>query len=419
MPAQRGVLAVLLAGVLVTGVVAALVRSGACGGSRNQCSADGIVRWSQPLGGSWIAQNGVEGTVYGHGQAAAAAGNGVAVIGFGLTVSAYDVTTGFPRWTERLTGLPPGSAIASVLPWRRVLTVGVSSPGSGSAGVIVLSSVTGKHIRTYRAGDGGGAVQAGLRRTVIVGPTSVTSYVNATGRAVWRDPAGPAGQAWRVLRRKLYVTVSAGGVVGTAPVTAVRQIDLQTGMKRLIRPHGRSFSGMLTGVIGGELVFSSSSGLSMYSVANGHLTGYRPRAVTEWADPVQNVLYANIAGVLTGIDPATARNKPDEGAAIPAGAFGVRAGVALGLNPGDQGAAWGYSLAKRRVIWTAKALPYPHYFFAESSGLGGSADRGSGMVLLVTCGATGQPVRGTVVGGGGRTCLRPRLAAIGPWGARS
>ena len=112
---QRGVLAVLLAGVLVTGVVAALVRSGACGGSRNQCSADGIVRWSQPLGGWWIAQNGVEGTVYGHGQAAAAAGNGVAVIGFGLTVSAYDVTTGFPRWTERLTGLPPGSAIASVL----------------------------------------------------------------------------------------------------------------------------------------------------------------------------------------------------------------------------------------------------------------------------------------------------------------
>jgi len=194
---------------------------------------------------------------------------------------------------------------------------------------------------------------------------------------------------------------------------------LQTGTERLIRPHGRSFTGMLTGVIGGELVFSSSSGLSMYSVANGHLTGYRPRAVTEWADSVQNVLYANIAGVLTGIDPATARNKSDEGAAIPAGAFGVRAGVALGLNPGDQGAAWGYSLAKRRVIWTAKALPYPHYFFAESSGLGGSADRGSGMVLLVTCGATGQPVRGTVVGDGGRTCLRPRLAAIGPWGARS
>jgi len=176
---------------------------------------------------------------------------------------------------------------------------------------------------------------------------------------------------------------------------------------------------MLTGVIGGELVFSSSSGLSMYSVANGHLTGYRRRAVTEWTDPVQNVLYANIAGVLTGIDPATGRNKPDEGAAIPAGAYGVRAGVALGLDPGDQGAAWGYSLAKRRVIWTAKPPPYPHYFLAESSGLGGSADRASGMVLLVTCGATGQTVRGTVVGDGGRTCLRPRLAAIGPWGARS
>ena len=416
---QRGTLAALVAGVLVAGVVAALVGSGACGGSRNQCSADGIARWSRPLPGSWIAQNGVEGTIYSHGQAAAAAGNGLAVIGFGLTVSAYDLTTGLPRWTKTLTGLPSGSVIASVLPWRGVLTVGVSSPGSGPAAVTVLRSATGKQIRTYRAEDAGGAVQAGRRRTVIVGPASVTSYVNATGRVAWTDPTGPAVQAWRVAGRKLYVTVSAGGVVGTAPVRAVRQIDLRTGVERLIKPHGRSFSGMLTRVIGSDLVFSSSTGLSMYSVANGHLTGYRARAVSEWADPVQNVLYANIAGVLTGIDPATGRNEPDKGATIPAGAYGVRAGVALGLNPGDQGAAWGYSLAQRRVIWMTKGLPYPHYFFAEPSGLGGSADRSSGMVLLVTCGATGHPVRSTVVGGGGRTCLRPRLAAIGPWGVGS
>src|SRR5262249_25347156 len=157
----------------------------------------------------------------------------------------------------------------------------------------------------------------------------------------------------------------------------------------------------------------------MYSVASGYLTGQRPRAVAEWADPARNVLYADIDGVLTGIDPATGRNKPDGGAAIPGGVYGVHAGVALGLNPCDQGAGWGSSVAKRRVIWTAKALPYPHYFFAESSGLGGGADRTSGIVLLVTCGATGQPVRSAVVGGGGRVCLRPRLSAIAPWGRRS
>ena len=419
MPAQRAALAALLAGVLVAGVVAALAGSGGCGGIRNPCSTRGIVRWSQPLAGSWIAQDGVEGTVYGHGQAAAAAGDGVAVIGFGLTVSAYDVATGFPRWTTTLTGMPSGSAITSVLAWRGVLTVGVSSPGSGSAEVIVLRSVTGKRIRTYRAGDAGGAVLVGLRRAVILGPTSVTSYRNATGQVVWRDWTGPAGQAWRVAGRKLYVTVSARGAVGTAPVTAVRQINLRTGAERVIRPHGRSFSGTLTRVIGGALVFSSSSGLSMYGAATGRLTGQRPGAVAEWADPVQNVLYADVAGVLTGIDPATGRNKPDESVTIPASVYGVQAGVALGLDPGDQGAAWGYSLAKRRVVWTAEALPYPHFFLAESSGLGGSADRVSGMVLLVTCGAVGQPVLGTVVGAGGRTCLRPRLTAIGPWDARS
>ena len=151
----------------------------------------------------------------------------------------------------------------SVLAWRGVVTVGVSSPGRGSGEEIVLSSVTGKQIRTYRAGNADGAV---------------------------------------------------------------------------------------TAVIGRALVLSSSSGLSMYSVASGYLTGQRLRAVAEWADPVRNVLYADIAGVLTGIDPATERNKPDEGAAIPGGVYGVHAGVALGLNPGDQGAAWGYSVAKRRVI---------------------------------------------------------------------
>ena len=103
---------------------------------------------------------------------------------------------------------------------------------------------------------------------------------------------------------------------------------------------------------------------------------------------------------------------------MPDGVYGVRAGVALGLDAGAGGAVWGYSMAKRHVLWTAKALPWPHYF-AEDGGVGGSVDAASGTVLLVTCQATGQAVRGTVIGGSGKTCLKPRLVAIGPWGART
>ena len=119
---------------------------------------------------------------------------------------------------------------------------GTAAGASGAAFArreIVLNAVTGKQLRTYDAAASGGAVSAGLRHTVIVGDTAVTSYLNATGRAVWRDPTGAAGQAWRVDGRKLYVTVSAGGQVGTDPVTAVRQIDLRTGAERLIRPPRR------------------------------------------------------------------------------------------------------------------------------------------------------------------------------------
>jgi hypothetical protein len=257
-----------------------------------------------------------------------------------------------------------------------------------------------------------------LKHTVIVGPTAVTSYLNSTGRATWRDATGAEGQAWRVAAGKLYVTVSAGGQVGTDPVTAVREINLTSGSERLIRPRGVSFNGALNAVVGGSLVFSGSTGLSMYSVANGRLTGVIPGAVVEGTDPVQGVLYADVAGALTGLDPVTGRVLPAHPGTVPTGVYSVRSGVAFGLDMGSGGDAWGYSITKRHTIWTAKSLPWPHYF-AETSGLDGSVDPASGTVLLVTCQATGQPVHGTVVGGGGKTCLKPRLVAIGPWGART
>jgi hypothetical protein len=440
-PVQRGALALLLAAVLIAAVVATRLGSGSCRGGRSACAARNYVRWSRSLSGSWIAQDGVEGTIFSQGQASAAAGHGVAVIGFGLTVVAYDVSTGFPRWTQDLIGLPAGSATMSVRAWDGVVTVGVSTPsgavptditGSSAVGTaagsssraaatrreIVLNSVTGKHISTYQAAVSGGAVLADLKRTVIVGPAAVTSYLNQTGQAVWRDATGAPGQAWRVAGRKLYVTVSAGGQVGTDPVTAVRQIDLRTGAERLIRPAGRSFDGALIGVVGGSLIFSGSAGLSMYGAANGRLTAHVPGAVAVGSDPVQGVLYANVAGELTGLDPVTGRRLPAKPGTVPDGVYGVRAGVALGLDAGAGGAAWGYNVAGRHVVWTAKTLPWPHYF-AETSGVGGSVDPASGTVLLVTCQQTGLPVRGPVTGGGGKACLKPRLVAVGPWGARS
>ncbi len=440
-PLQRGALALLLAAVLTAVIVVTQIASGSCRGGRSACAARNFVRWSRSLSGSWIAQDGVEGTIFSQGQASAAAGHGIAVIGFGLTVSAYDVMSGSSRWTQVLTGVPAGSAIVSVRAWQGVVTVGVSTPseaaptditGSSAAGTalgassraastrreIVLDAASGKQLRTYPAAVSGGAVRAGPERTVVVGPASVTSYVNDSGRAIWRDPTGTAGQAWRVAGRKLYVTVSAGGQVGTDPVTAVRQIDLRTGAERLIRPPARSFDGVLSAVVGGSLVFSGSLGLSMYSVANGRLTAQVPDAIAEGSDPVLGVLYADVGGSLAGLDPITGRILPAKSGTVPAGVYGVRAGVALGLDAGAGGAAWGYSMSKMHVVWTAKPLPWPHYF-AETSGLGASVDTASGTVLLVTCQVTGQTVRGTVVSGGGKTCLKPRLVAIGPWGARS
>ncbi|MGN6678229.1 MAG: hypothetical protein ACTHKL_10605, partial [Streptosporangiaceae bacterium] len=150
---------------------------------------------------------------------------------------------------------------------------------------------------------------------------------------------------------------------------------------------------------------------------NGHLTAQVPHAVVQGSDPVQGVLYADVAGTLTGIDPVTGRVLPAQPGTVPGGVYGVRAGVAFGLDAGSGGDAWGYSVAGRHTIWTAKSLPWPHYF-AETSGLDGSVDPASGTVLIVTCQATGQPVHGTVVGGAAKTCLKPRLVAVGPWGSR-
>jgi hypothetical protein len=420
MPVPRGVLAVLLVGIAVTGGIAAHLGSGLCRGSG--CRSVRVTRWSRPLTGSWVAQSGYGGTVFASSDAYAAAGDGVAVIGYGLTLSAYEVTTGFPRWTQTLTGFPAGSVIVAVHDWRGVITVGVGL-GSAKLGApsgrteLVLDAATGKRIRSYRAGLTGGAVFASRRQTVIVGRTAVTGYSNVTGRALWRDPTGAPGQSWRESGRKLFVTISAQGAGSTAPVTAVRQIDLPSGTQRLITPPGGSFDGTLAAVASGSLVFSGGDGLSLYSTATGQLTGVRRNAEADSTDPVHGVLYADVGGVLTALNPITGRNEPGK-AALPAGAYAVRDGLAIGVGQGSGASVWVYSVARRRVLWTARTLAWPHYF-ADSSGLPGSVDPASQMVLITTCAGTGTTFTGTLVAGGGRVCTRPRLVALGPWGSRA
>jgi hypothetical protein len=62
----------------------------------------------------------------------------------------------------------------------------------------------------------------------------------------------------------------------------------------------------------------------------------------------------------------------------------VRNGVALGLDQGGNGDAWGYDLAVQRVTLAAPGLPWPHYF-VDLSGVGGSADPAGNLVIIAAC----------------------------------
>lgn len=439
-PVRRSALGLLLVAVLLFPSGTASRHHRAC--PVHQCQADGAIMWSRPLTGTWLAESGAQGTVYSPGQAYAAVGNGVAAVGFGLTLDAFDATSGFPRWAATLGGVPAGSSISSVRVWHGVVTAGVevvassgstSIPPSGTSSTsgplgasaesgqtvigreeFVLNAVTGKQLRVFPAAWFGGAVSANRKATVIVGPRAATSYSNATGKVTWRVATGAAGQAWQVSDGELYVTVSATGEAGTAPVTAIRQINLRDGAQRLVQPKpaGNSFDGRLNGVVDGELVFSSADGLRMYSALTGRLTGFRAGAVPEIIDSEQQVLYVDVGGRLIGVDPVTGQNERGTAYPGPPGTYGVRAGVALGLDPGARGAAWGYNIARKRVIWTSRSLPWPH-FFVDLSGLGGSADPTSDTVLLVTCAKVGQrPQSAAASGAGGDLCLRPMLVAV-------
>jgi hypothetical protein len=383
----RGVLvAVLLAVVFfpVTGPASGQ-QPAACHGCRAQSAS--AQRWTATLPGDWAVGAGATGTVPASGQAYVAVGGDIVAMADGLTVTAYQLSNGAQLWQATLDA-PAGSSISSVRAWPGVVTAGVVAPGGSTRNEVVLDSASGAMLRQYPAAVFGGAVAASAATTVVVGPSGVTSYDNATGKIRWQRTTG-AGQSWRADGDILYVAESAGGYLGSAPVTSLRVINLGTGAERTLRsPPGHAFSGTLALAADGVVLFTSAAGVTAYSGSTGGMLWSISSAVPEGADSAAQLVYLTVAGgALAGVDPLTGTVRgtvPGATAGASAGIYVVRGKVALGLDSGQGGEAWGYSMAAARVIWTASGLPWPHYF-SDLSGLGGSADESGRTVVVAIC----------------------------------
>ena len=391
---RRWVLAAVLLGVAllpypslgsVSVVPAAACRSGCRAGS-----VPSMIKWTRPLPGSWQVIPGLTGTVPTSGLAYVSVGYGVAAVGVGLTVSGYSAKTGAPLWDQTLTGFPAGAAIVSVRTWPGEVTAGVSYSGAGhqERTEVVISGSTGVLSGRYPGALFGGAVAGSSRYTVIVGPTAVTSYDNATGRVRWRLATGPVPQAWRTDGGKLYMAESVGGFLGSAPVTALRQINLATGAQILVRPlEGLSFTGTFSAAFAGVVLFSTAGGVTAYDGTTGTWLWSLGGAVPEGTDPRKQRIYLTREANLIAVNPHTGHvTATASGSAVTgsAGLYAVRDGVALGLDQGPNGDAWGYNIGAQRVTLAAAGLGWPHYF-VDLSDIGGSADPASDLVVIAAC----------------------------------
>jgi hypothetical protein len=392
---RRWTLAVALLGVaLVPYPVISAAGAPPASACRSGCrpgSVPGLVSWAKPLTGSWDVASGLTGTVPASGLAYLSVGDGIVAVGAGLTVTGYSSKTGALRWQVTLTGFPAGAAIVSVRTWPGEVTVGVSYQArarSPERTEVVLADPAGTQTGRYPAAAFGGAVAGSPQDTVIVGTTGVTSYDNATGHIRWQRSTGPVAQAWRTDGGSLYVTDSAAGYVGSAPVTALRRIDLATGAELLVRPlESLSFAGTLSAAFDGVVLFTSAAGVTGYDGQTGDQLWTIHGAVPEGADPRGGRIYLTRGSNLVGVDPWTGRIKATaSGSAVDgsAGVYVVRGGVALGLDQGASGDAWGYDIAVQRVTLTSAGLGWPHYF-VDLSGVGGSADPASNLVVIAAC----------------------------------
>ena len=390
---RRWVLAAVLLGV----VLAPYPSPGAAIGApvsacRSGCQGlvPSMIRWIRPLPGSWQVISGLTGTVPASGLAYVSVGYGVAAVGLGLTVYGYSSENGAPLWSDTLTGFPAGAAIVSVRTWSGEVTAGVTYLRAGHLKrvEVVISGPAGILSGRYPAAVYGGAVDGGARSTVIVGDRAVTSYDNATGRVLWTLPTGRVPQAWRTDGGTLYVAQSAGGFLGSAPVMALLKIDMATGAEITVRPlEGLSYAGTLSAAFDGVVLFSSADGVTAYDGTTGAWLWSIRGAVPEGTDPRQDRIYLTAGSNLIAVNPATGRvTATASGSAVDgsAGMYVVRDGVALGLDQGSDGDAWGYNLGAQRVTLAAAGLPWPHYFI-DLGGVGGSADPASDLVVIAAC----------------------------------
>jgi outer membrane protein assembly factor BamB len=398
-------------------LVAAITPGTAAGWSsvlcpRAHCESAGTIRWIRPMPGSWTVQNGEAGTSPASGQAYASLDSQLAAVGAGLTVSAYQAGTGQRLWTTVLTGFPAGSAITAVRVWPGVVTVGIVPPAAAAyhgppRAEVVLRASTGHRIRAYPAAQFGGAVAASPATTVVVGPRAVISYANHTGAVRWSRPTGTVPQAWQADGGELYMAVAAGGYLASAPVTALRRINLRTGAQHLVRPHGPAFLGALSLAYQGVVVFSSARWARGYSATTGRELWHYPSALPDMVDAVAGRLYLISGNTLIGVNPQTGSTLARVSPASSSGLYGVREGALLGIDHGALGKAWGYGIAAQQVLWASRPLPWPHYF-VDLSGIGGSAPPGQDAVLLAICGQVAARAAGTVI----PRCTRPELAVI-------
>jgi len=232
----------------------------------------------------------------------------------------------------------------------------------------------------------------------------VTAYLNSTGRVLWSRGTGSPGQAWQVSGQYVYIAET-----GSAGTLAVRQISLSNGSERVLLPQGHSmFAGTLSAAVDGVLLFSDSDGVAAYSSQTGGLVWQRQADVLELTDPARSTAYLASGGTLIGVDVTSRTVLSRASLSVADSLYWVANGVALGLDQDALGDAWGYDLQTRRVIWTSAALPWPH-FFADLSGLGGSASPGGHIVLLATCARVGAA---GAAPGSPQPCLRPELAAV-------